>query len=104
MLVNRENACRNGVPDRTEIRRRTRDLDRSLVRPHRAQENLDERRLAGSVSAEKGMHLTWHEVQIDGAQRLRRAERLGHGPGPNGRRPTVLRHRIPFAIVGHLVG
>ena len=55
--------------------------DRAGVGPQDPGEDLDQRRLAGSVRAEQGVHLARPHRQIDGAQRDDRPERLAHGSG-----------------------
>ena len=56
------------------------DADRPGVGAQHAGEDLDERRLAGTVGAEQGVHLRG-DREVDGAQGDDRAERLGDGGG-----------------------
>ncbi len=70
-----------GVARTPERDRLAVDLDRSGIGAQDAGEDLDERRLAGTVGAEEGVHLSRSNLQIDGAQRHHRAERLGDGVG-----------------------
>ena len=56
------------------------DADRPGVGAHPG-EDLDERRLAGTVGAEQGVDLAGGDREVDGAQGDHRAERLGDGSG-----------------------
>ena len=54
------------------------DEDVPAVRGERAADHLDERRLAGPVHPDDGVHLARQQREVDACQRLRAAERLAH--------------------------
>ena len=73
-----ETAC-EGVAGTVHGGRLAVDADRSGIGAQHPGEDLDERRLAGTVGAEQGVHLAGRDRQVDGAQGDDRAERLGDG-------------------------
>ena len=60
----------------------TLELDRALVREVEAAEDVDERRLPGSVRADQADDLVPVELERDVAQRLHALERTRDGGGP----------------------
>ena len=78
-----------GVGRPAQIDRSAGDRHRAGVGAQHAGEDLDERRLAGAVGAEQGVHLAGGDDEVDAAQRHHGAERLGHRGGGEQRRRAV---------------
>ena len=77
VLEYRGEAASPGIAGTVHRRRLAVDADRPGIGAQHAGEDLDERRLAGAIGAEQGVHLSGSDLEVDGAEGDHRAERLG---------------------------
>ena len=97
VLVDHRDARVDRVTRRLELDRLAEEHDLALVRPVEAREDVRQRRLAGAVLSQQGVHLADGGLEVDAVVRDDRGKPLGDSPQRDGR----VRGRGSLAFPAH---
>ena len=86
MLVHHRDPCCDRVAGRVKVHRSAGEKDLAFVRPVEAGEDVGQRRLAGAVLSQEGVHLALRGLEVDVVVGNDRGEPLRDSPQSDGGR------------------